>query len=70
MVNAFAGPDNWNTLDMIYSASTSQYSEVRLNGVVVQRNIAVAPLRSNHNPILIGDGNATFRNTWVKSLGK
>ena len=63
ITNASAGGDYWNTLDVSISAKTNSISEVRLNGVVVQRDVdATGTLGRISLP-----NSATFRNVWVKS---
>ena len=64
-VNAFAGTDYWNTVDAVIDAQHSCFSEVRINGIVVQKNVdLIGPTGS----IQLGPGQATFRNSWVKKL--
>lgn len=68
ITNAFAGANVWNTLDMVFNAKKGQYDEIRLNGIVIQRNVKAGSVNSKKVPVAIGEGNSMFQNTWVKSL--
>ena len=64
IVNAFAGSKYWNTIYLAYSANTSEISEMRINGIVVQ---AKAKLNFEPSPtIALTKGPISFRNAWVK----
>ena len=64
-VNAFAGAEYWNTVDAVLDAQHHCFSEVRINDIVVQKNVdLIGPIGS----IVLGPGQATFRNTWAKKL--
>lgn len=85
LANAFAGPGKWNTYDILFRAprfdgnrkvANAKFVEVRLNGVVVQKNVEVtgptrAPLFETEAPagqlMLQGDhGPIVYRNVWMK----
>lgn len=85
--NAFRGPDTWNAYDILFRAprfnngkkvEDARFIEVRLNGVVIQNDVAVTgPTRAAHfndekatGPLMLqGDhGGVAFRNVWVKPL--
>jgi len=87
LVNAFAGPGRWNTYDILFRAprfekgkktENAKFLEVRLNGVVIQKNVEVTgPTRAPafeeeapEGPVLLqGDhGPIAYRNVWIKKL--
>ena len=87
LVNAFAGPGRWNSYDILFRAprfengkktQNAKFLEVRLNGVVIHRNVEVTgPTRAAafeeegpEGPLLLqGDhGPIAYRNVWVKKL--
>jgi sugar phosphate isomerase/epimerase len=88
LVNAFRGPGEWNTYDIKFRAprfdtsgrkvENARIIEVRLNGIVVQRNVSVTgPTRAaffeNERPtgplVLQGDhGPVEYRNVWIGKL--
>ncbi len=64
---------DWNTLDVLFRPQTgstrdSEVGEVRLNGVVVQRNIQGPPTKAQPIGLVLDRGKAAFRNVWIKSL--
>jgi hypothetical protein len=65
MSNAFAGTNNWNTFDMLVDASHHRFTELRINGIVVQRNVDI---EGSIDAIKLVASNSKFRNTWVKKL--
>jgi len=84
--NAFKGPGEWNTYDIVFRAprfdaagkktENARFLEVRLNGVVVQRDVPVTgPTRAGFfedegatGPVVLqGDhGPVEYRNVWVR----
>ncbi|MEI7984897.1 MAG: ThuA domain-containing protein [Armatimonadota bacterium] len=68
--NAFAGTENWNVLDVVFEGNGSKFVEVRLNGVVVQKNVTVDGVAPIRRRITLGTGSVQYRNTWVKGLNK
>jgi hypothetical protein len=88
LVNAFRGPDMWNVYDIVFRAprfdadgqkvENGRFIEVRLNGVVVQRDAVVTgPTRGAFfekeaplGPVVLqGDhGPIRYRNVWVRPL--
>jgi hypothetical protein len=88
LANAFRGPDLWNVYDITFRAprfdaegkkiENARFLEVRLNGVVVQRDApATGPTRAaffeDEGPlgplVLQGDhGPVSFRNVWVRPI--
>lgn len=70
LTNAFAGTDYWNVLDVVFEGKGSNFVEVRLNGVVIQKNVTVEGLAPMRRKISLGSGPVQFRNTWIKSLNK
>ncbi len=69
-INAFAGVGNWNVVDVLYSPTTHRFVEVQLNGVVVQTNVKVEGMGEPTGPTSFGEDRTTYRNVWVKKLGK
>jgi type 1 glutamine amidotransferase len=88
LANAFAGPDRWNVYDIRFrgprfqngkKVENARFLEVRLNGVVVQRNVEVtgptrAALFEDERPVgpimLQGDhGPIAYRNVWFRQDG-
>jgi type 1 glutamine amidotransferase len=86
-VNALRSPGEWNTFDILFRAprfrsgkkiEDARFVEVRLNGIVVQRDVAVtgptrAPMSEEEVPegpiLLQGDhGPVSFRNVWIESV--
>lgn len=86
-VNALRAPGEWNTLDILFRAprfargaktEDARFIEVRLNGIVVQKDVAVtgptrAPMSETEvaeGPLLLqGDhGPVSYRNLWIESL--
>ena len=63
--NASAGEANWNTVDAIISPSTNRIAEVRINGIVVQRNVETD---GKLGRISLMAPPSSFRNVWVKKL--
>ena len=70
MTNAFAGTENWNVLDVVFEGKGSKFVEVRLNGVVVQKNVTVDGVAPMRRRITLGTGPVQYRNTWIKGLNK
>ena len=84
LANAFRGPGEWNTYDIKFQAprigpggrkTNARFVEVRLNGIVIQRNVSVTgPTRASFfedevetGPIVLqaDHGPVEFRNVWV-----
>jgi type 1 glutamine amidotransferase len=88
MRNAFRGPGTWNTYDILFRAprfdsagrkvEDARFVEVRLNGVVVQREVAISgPTRAApfgderpSGPIVLqaDHGPVRYRNAWVRRV--
>lgn len=85
--NAYDGTDNWNSYDIVFRAprfrdghkvENARFVEVRLNGVVVQKNQEVSGStekalytnESGQGPFVIhfGGGQVDFRDVWMKKL--